>query len=140
MVDDNLVAAIGAKRGLNSGRNRSAGVDIAKYSAIFGVVAIGKEIDLLVGFTKTSFADCCDHESGICKEASKEAGSYQHKEGSNSLVIALLEQARVGGVGDIERHLRRPQRSGGDVLGCGCIRYVVNYVSGLKVEVIPVDG
>ena len=41
----------------------------------------------------------------LCKEASKEAGSYQHKEGSNSLVITLLEQARVGGVGDIERHL-----------------------------------
>jgi hypothetical protein len=51
---------------------------------------------------KKPFTDCSDHESGIGKEASKEAGSYQDKEGSNSLVITLLEQARVGGVGDIE--------------------------------------
>jgi hypothetical protein len=52
MVDNNLVAAIGAKRGLNGGRNRSAGVDIAKYSTIFRIIAIGKERELLVEFIK----------------------------------------------------------------------------------------
>ena len=42
MVDDNFVAAIGAKRGLYCLRDRTACFDIANDGAIFGLVAAGQ--------------------------------------------------------------------------------------------------
>lgn len=39
VVDDNLVAAVGAKRGLDSGGNGTAGVDVSQDGAIFGIIA-----------------------------------------------------------------------------------------------------
>jgi hypothetical protein len=41
MVDDELVTAIRSERCLYSGGDGSAGVDVAYYSAIFCVVAMG---------------------------------------------------------------------------------------------------
>lgn len=40
MVDDDFVAAIGAKRGLDGGRDCAACIDVAEDSAIFRVVAM----------------------------------------------------------------------------------------------------
>lgn len=42
VVDDDLVAAVGAERGLDGLRNGSAGIDVAEDGAIFGVVAVKK--------------------------------------------------------------------------------------------------
>jgi hypothetical protein len=39
VVDDELVAAIGAERGLHGRGDGAAGVDVADYCAVFGVVA-----------------------------------------------------------------------------------------------------
>jgi hypothetical protein len=39
VVDDELVAAIGSERGLHGRGDGAAGVDIADYCAVFGVVA-----------------------------------------------------------------------------------------------------
>lgn len=39
MVDDNLVPAIGAERGLHGGGYGAAGVDVAQDGAIFGIIA-----------------------------------------------------------------------------------------------------
>ncbi|KAI6767184.1 hypothetical protein HG531_011544 [Fusarium graminearum] len=43
MVDNDLVAAIGAERGLDGGRNCPAGVDVAEDGTIFRVVAVGRK-------------------------------------------------------------------------------------------------
>jgi hypothetical protein len=43
MVDNDLVAAIGAERGLNGGSNCPAGVDVTEDSAIFRVVAVERK-------------------------------------------------------------------------------------------------
>jgi hypothetical protein len=86
MVDDNLVAAIGAKRGLNSGRNRSAGVDIAKYSTIFGVVAIEKEIELLVGFIKFHILIVVIMKVAFVRRQVKRRGATSTRRGATHLL------------------------------------------------------
>jgi hypothetical protein len=40
MVDDDLIPAIGAKRGLNGGGYGAASVDVAEDGSIFGIVAV----------------------------------------------------------------------------------------------------
>ena len=44
MVDDNFVAAIGAKRGLYSLRDGTACFDVANDGTIFGLVAIAVSV------------------------------------------------------------------------------------------------
>src|SRR5690242_9458458 len=78
VVDDDLIAPKGTKGGLNSLGNRSAGIDVANDGAILSVVAV-------VGWL-------AEHTCG-------RVGS------KSSLLVTLLEQPRVRGVGYRERHV-----------------------------------
>jgi hypothetical protein len=77
VVYDNLVTAIGSQRGLNGLGNGTAGVDVANNSAIFSVVAV---VGWLAVRTKRSWVE------------------------SVILLVAVLEEARIRGVGYRERH------------------------------------
>jgi hypothetical protein len=77
VVYDDLVAAIGSERGLNSLGNRAAGVDVANNSAILCVVAV-------VGVVSCTYCD-----GGVRR---------------GLLLVAVLEQASIRGAGYRERH------------------------------------
>jgi hypothetical protein len=77
VVYDNLIAAIGSERGLNGLGNGTASVDVANNSAIFSVVAV---VGWLAVCTR-----CCEVEQVV-------------------LLVAVLEEARIWGVGYRERH------------------------------------
>lgn len=70
VVDDNLVASIGAERCLNGGSNGTARVDVADDGAIFCVVAV--------------FMSVCAHSRGVLQ--------------LNELLVASFEESRVGRV------------------------------------------
>lgn len=48
MVYDNLVAAIGTERGLDGRGDGTAGIDVANDGAIFRVVAVARDEELVV--------------------------------------------------------------------------------------------
>jgi hypothetical protein len=77
VVYDDLVAAIGSERGLYGLGNGTASVDVANNSSIFGVVAV-------VGVVSSVYWD-----GGVEREL---------------LLVAVLEQASIWGVGYRERH------------------------------------
>lgn len=75
MIDDKLIPTVRAEGSLHGAGDGSAGVDIAKNSAIFGVVAVVMSVALRQE----------DLDVGI-------------------LLVALLEQPAVGRIGHRQRH------------------------------------
>lgn len=82
MIDNDLVATVGTKRGLNRRGDGTAGLDVAQNGAILGIVA-RFAVSILVAKLPSA------HDGGVTEL---------------SPVVALFEKALVGRVGDVERH------------------------------------
>lgn len=102
MVDDNLVAAIGAQRGLDRRRDGPACVDIAQDGAIFGVVAGDKSVRgwWSRGERGGGMVGWLAHGGAELRQGTEQKSI----KAAHSLVVALLEQAGVRRVRYVERH------------------------------------